>query len=117
MNQDTPIIDNPLLRNRSRSYDHRNTRNQSNTSRQTSNKKEDPSEDPSEDITNFSIPEPLHSVNDIDSNRNQDIEKDEKWPDPIDNPYLKYANYTSLMLENKGSVARDHVSKLCFNYP
>lgn len=112
MNQDVPIIDNPLLRNRSRSYDHRNTRNQSNTSRQISNKKEDPSED----ITNFSKPGPLDSINDKDSNRDQDVERDEKQPDPIDNPYLKYANNTSLMLENKGSVARDHVSKLCFKF-
>ena len=109
MNQDTSIIDNPLLRNRSRSYDNRNTKNQSNISRQISNKKE---EDPSDSVTNFSIPEPLDSTNDKNSNTNQDIEKDEKQSNPTDNIYLKYANYTSLMLENKGSVARDHVSKM-----
>lgn len=112
MNQDTSVIDNSLLRNRSRSYDHRNTRNQSNMSRQISNN----GEDHSEDITNFNTPEPLDSTKDKDSNPDPDFEKDEKQPDPIDSLYLKYASYMSLMLENKGSVARDHVSRICLNF-
>lgn len=112
MNQDEPIIGNSLLRNRSRSYDYRIAGSETKKSRKTLNLKDDNSED----ITNFSTPEQLDVFNDKDSNREQDIEKDEKQLNPIDNPYLKYANYTSLMLENKGSVARDHVSEIYFNF-
>lgn len=112
MNQNEPIIGNSLLRNRSRSYDYRTAGSESNKSRITLNLKDDNSED----ITNFSTPEQLEVFNDRDSNREQDIEKDEKQLHTIDNPYLRYANYTSLMLENKGSVARDHVSEIYFNF-
>lgn len=105
MKYDEPIVDNSFLRKRS--CDHRNIRDKPNISKQMSNVKDVRSED----ITNFSTPKPPDCPNGQNSNRNHDTEKDEKHSVPLDNSYLKYANYTSLMLENKGSVARDHVSE------
>lgn len=112
MNQDGSLVPNSLLRNRSRSYEYRTSRIETNKSRKALNLQDDNSED----ITNFSASDPLEVFNDKDSNKNQDIEKDEKQLESIDNPFLKYANYTSLMLENKGSVARDHVRKIYCNF-